>query len=75
MVSHLTLDQAIVGSSPTTSAFPVVPSSSLAQDTGLSRRRHGFKSRWDHSSYLLFGWAEKSKILSFQASYRALDFL
>ena len=56
MVSHLTLDQAIEGSSPSSSAKPTssavgarqtVPSSS-GQDTGLSRRERGFDSRWDH---------------------------
>ncbi len=48
-VEYLPFKQRVVGSSPTrpTSTVKIIssPSSSQVQDTGLSRRRHGFKSR------------------------------
>ena len=48
-VEYLPFKQRVVGSSPTrpTSTVKQItsPSSSQVQDTGLSRRRHGFKSR------------------------------
>ena len=52
LVEHLTFNQVVEGSIPSRliSLFPYKnwksPSSSLAQDTGLSRRRRGFESRW-----------------------------
>jgi hypothetical protein len=43
-VEHLPFKQRVAGSNPAR-LTSTSPSSSLAQDTGLSRRRHGFKSR------------------------------
>ena len=47
-VEYLPFKQRVVGSNPTRPTIDTSPSSSLAQDTGLSRRQHGFKSRWGH---------------------------
>ena len=43
-VEHLPFKQRVAGSNPARLTIPS-PSSSLAQDTGLSRRQHGFESR------------------------------
>ncbi len=51
-VEYLPFKQRVVGSSPTRPTNfilptpPTSPSSSLVQDTGLSRRQQGFKSPW-----------------------------
>ena len=66
LVEHLTFNQMVVGSIPTrhtifTMRYPAGASSagylnfkslssSLAQDTALSRRRLGFKSPWGHQN-------------------------
>jgi hypothetical protein len=52
-VEHLPFKQRVAGSNPARLTI-VSPSSSLAQDTGLSRRQHGFKSRRGrHFNFLL----------------------
>ena len=57
LVEHLTFNQVVEGSIPSRliSSFLLKtwksPSSSLAQDTGLSRRRRGFESRWGRQFY------------------------
>jgi addiction module HigA family antidote len=43
-VEHLPFKQRVAGSNPAR-LTTMSPSSSLAQDTGLSRRQHGFESR------------------------------
>jgi hypothetical protein len=43
-VEHLPFKQRVAGSNPARLTI-ASPSSSLAQDTGLSRRQHGFESR------------------------------
>ncbi len=48
LVEHLTFNQVVTGSTPVRLIhffFYMPPSSSLAKDTALSRRRHEFKSR------------------------------
>ena len=65
LVEHLPFKQRVPGSSPgrLTPLLQSIlsPSSSLAQDTGLSRRRHGFKSRRGHF-FLLLSEREVCKI-------------
>jgi hypothetical protein len=52
-VEHLPFKQRVAGSNPARLTI-ASPSSSLAQDTGLSRRQHGFKSRRGrHFNFLL----------------------
>ena len=46
MVEHLTFNQRAAGSIPAGLTMHASPSSSLAKDTALSRRRRGFKSPW-----------------------------
>ena len=53
LVEHLTFNQVVEGSIPSRLTFLNLscvpkksPSSSLAQDTALSRRRRGFESPW-----------------------------
>ena len=53
LVEHLTFNQVVEGSIPSRLTFFIFamcteksPSSSLAQDTALSRRRRGFESPW-----------------------------
>ena len=69
LVEHLTFNQVVEGSIPSRliSFFPhknwKSPSSSLAQDTGLSRRRRGFESRWGrHFSVLKVTFDEFFKV-------------
>ena len=68
LVEHLTFNQVVEGSIPSRLTFLLIfteksPSSSLAQDTGLSRRRRGFESRWGrHFSVLKVTFDEFFKV-------------
>ena len=53
MVEHLTFNQRAAGSTPAGLTIYASPSSSLAKDTALSRRRPGFKSPWGRHPSLL----------------------
>ena len=60
LVEHLTFNQVVEGSIPSRLTFLILwyfpkksPSSSLAQDTALSRRRRGFESPWGRHFWLL----------------------
>ena len=59
-VEHLPFKQRVAGSNPAR-LISTSPSSSLAQDTGLSRRRHGFKSRRGRHATSLSAVAAKSR--------------
>ena len=64
VVEQLPFKQWVAGSNPARLIYPGSPSSSLAQDTGLSRRQQGFKSPRGRHLLLFTYYLYKSPLLS-----------